>query len=355
MAKSNQVCDIPSLDLGKKHIALALQGGGSHGAFTWGVLDEFLREDSIEIEAISGTSAGSMNGAIAAYGIEHGGESKAQELLERFWQAVARCNALSPFQPTMLDRMMGNDNLDYSMGFMAFDFMSRLLSPYQLNPLGLNPLKAILLDLIDFEELRTCHRMKLFISATNVRSGALKVFQHPKITVDSLLASSCLPFLFKAVEIEGQHYWDGGYMGNPTLYPLLHRCQTPDIVIVQINPLNREDVPMTASSILDRVNEISFNSSLVHELRSLAIINTLVREKKVDDKLGLRRLHLHMVQDEELMSQLSYASKLNADYDFLLMLREAGRKAAREWLNAHYDKIGEHSSFDVARLPVESE
>lgn len=340
---------------GKKPIALALQGGGSHGAFTWGVLDEMLADDRLAIDAISGTSAGSMNAVLVAYGLEYGGPERARELLKQFWINVAQGNVFSPFQPSLIDRMMGNHNLDYSPAYLGFDFMSRVFSPYQFNPLGLNPLKNILVDLIDFEKLKQCTRIKLYISATNVLNGALKVFHHPDITVDALLASACLPFMFKAVEINGQHYWDGGYMGNPTLYPLIHRCATPDVVIVQINPINRSEVPTTSSAILDRVNEISFNSSLVHELRGLAIINRLIRENHLEEgEHGLRRLHLHMIQDEALMSKLSYTSKLNADYDFLLTMRDAGRRAARAWLDAHYDKIGSVSSLDVTQLSVEA-
>ena len=258
---------------GRKIISLALQGGGSHGAFTWGVLDEILADERLEIEAISGTSAGSMNAAVAAYGLEIGGIEQARKLLKQFWVNVAQIGALSPIQPTLFDRLTGNHNLDYSPAFLGFDFLSRMLSPYQFNPLGLNPLREILLDLIDFERLGRCTRIELYISATNVRTCGLKVFHGHEVTADALLASACLPFMFKAVEIGGDSYWDGGFMGNPTLYPLIHKCRTQDIVIVQINPIFRPDVPMTSSAILDRINEISFNSSLLHELRGLTSIS----------------------------------------------------------------------------------
>lgn len=335
----------------KKTIALALQGGGSHGAFTWGVLDEILADDRLHIEAISGTSAGSMNAAVAAYGIEHGGSDNARQLLEQFWSEVARAGALSPIQPSAFDRMMGNHNLDYSPAFMGFDFLSRMMSPYQFNPMGFNPLRDILNELIDFDALRHYKKIKLYISATNVKTCGLKVFHGAAVTVDALLASACLPFMFKAVEIDGHSYWDGGYMGNPTLYPLIHECAAHDLVIVQINPIFRADVPKTSSAIIDRINEICFNSSLLHELRGLQIINKLLRDNHLDaDTCGLRHLHLHLVHDDKLMRGLSYSSKLNADYDFLVEMRDAGKAAARHWLDRHFDRIGNEGSLDLSEL-----
>jgi NTE family protein len=335
----------------KKTISLALQGGGSHGAFTWGVLDEILADERLTIEAISGTSAGSMNAAIAAYGIEQGGNGKARALLEQFWSKVAQAGALSPIQPSLLDRMTGNHNLEYSPAFWGMDMLSRMMSPYQFNPMGFNPLRDILTGLIDFEALRHCNKIKLYVSATNVKTCGLKVFHGAEISVDALLASACLPFMFKAVEIDGHSYWDGGYMGNPTLYPLIHKCAAHDLVIVQINPIFRTDVPKTSSAILDRINEISFNASLLHELRGLQIINKLLRDNHIDaEKSGLRHLHLHLVHDDRMMRDLSYASKMNADYDFLFELCDAGKAAARRWLDRHYDKIGSEGSLDLTEL-----
>jgi len=337
----------------RKSIALALQGGGSHGAFTWGVLDALLEDGRLDITAISGTSAGSMNAVLVAYGMEQGGAVRAQQLLRQFWVSVAQCGAFSPLQPTLFDKIWGNNNPEYSPLFIGTDFLTRFLSPYQFNPLGLNPLRDVLLDLIDFDKLRACKKIGLYISATNVRTCGLKVFHGHAVTVEAVLASACLPMMFKAVEIAGEHYWDGGYMGNPTLYPLIHATQEQDIMIVQINPIMRPDVPMTAPTILDRINEISFNASLIHELRGLVRINKLIKANHLTQGAeGLRHLHLHMVQDEALMAGLSCGSKMNANYDFLLTLRDAGRQAAETWLAAHFDRIGEDSTLDLKRLGI---
>jgi NTE family protein len=337
--------------VGKKPVALALQGGGSHGAFTWGVLDAFLASEQLELTAMSGTSAGSMNAVLAAYGVEQGGAEEARRLLQIFWERVAQNSAFSPLQPTLLDKMMGNNNLEFSPMFMGLDLMTKFFSPYQLNPFGVNPLKSLLEELIDFDKLRSCKKIGLYLSATNVRTCGLKVFHTSEVTVDAVLASACLPFLFKAVEIDGEHYWDGGYMGNPTLYPLIHQTQSQDIIIVQINPIERKEVPKTSTAILDRINEISFNSSLIHELRGLLHINKLIKANHLENGTqGLRHLHLHMVQDEVLMADLSYASKMNADYDFLISLRDAGRKAAQSWLEQHYETIGQDSTINIAQI-----
>jgi NTE family protein len=337
----------------RKPVALALQGGGSHGAFTWGVLDALLEDGRLHIQAISGTSAGSVNAVLTAYGLEQGGPEKARALLKQFWLRLAQYGVFSPLQPSLLDRMTGNNNLDYSPIFFGLDLMTRMLSPYQFNPLGLNPLRELLRELVDFEVLRRCRAIELYISATNVRSCGLKVFHAREVTEDAVLASSCLPFVFKAVEINGEHYWDGGYMGNPTLYPLIHETGNCDIVIVQINPIRREDVPMNAATIMDRINEISFNSSLIHELRGLMMVNKLIAKNHLDaGSRGLRQLHLHMIHDEALMARLSYASKLNTDHDFLLMLHDAGRQAAQHWLAEHYLQVGQTTTLDETLLKV---
>ncbi len=336
---------------GKKPVALALQGGGSHGAFTWGVLDALLESDMFDVTAISGTSAGSMNAVITAYGLEHGGALKARAMMQTYWERIAQCGVFSPLQPTLFDRMTGNSYLEYSPFFMGLDFMTRFLSPYQFNPLGLNPLRDLLEEMIDFEKLRRCRQIELYLSATNVRTSGLNIFSTADITVDAVLASACLPFMFKAVEIDGEHYWDGGYMGNPTLYPLIHATKAQDIIIVQINPINRPAVPKTATSILDRINEISFNSSLIHELRGLLHINKLIKANHLSNgTFGLRHLHLHMIGDEALMGTLSYASKLNTDLEFLTQLRDAGRKAAQGWIDQHYAMVGHDCTVDFADL-----
>src|ERR1700729_1712249 len=239
-------------------IDLALQGGGSHGAFTWGVLDRLLEEERLKIVAISGTSAGAMNAAVLADGWTEGGAAGARAALRTYWQEVSRAAAMRPLQRSPLDRMMGRWPLDPSPVYVAMDLMSRLLSPYDLNPLAYNPLRKILTQCIDFERLARSP-IKLFITATSVRTGRGRIFRNADITADVLLASACLPTMFRAIEIDGEAYWDGGYSGNPTITPLVRECASEDTIIVPINPIERQGVPRAASEILNRLNEVAFN------------------------------------------------------------------------------------------------
>src|ERR1700744_2618207 len=252
-------------------IDLALQGGGSHGAFTWGVLERLLEEPWLTIDGISGTSAGAMNAAVMAYGHKVGGPAGAREALGAFWRRVSDAARYSPFQRGPLDVLLGRWTLDSSPMYVAMDLMSRLVSPYDTNPMGKNPLREILAEAIDFKVLAQSP-IHLFITATNVRTGRGKVFKNDAVTPDVLLASACLPTLFQAVEIDGEAYWDGGYSGNPTLTPLIRETKSHDTILVQINPRERLNTPRTASDILDRLNEISFNSPLMKELRMIALL-----------------------------------------------------------------------------------
>lgn len=238
-------------------VNLALQGGGSHGAFTWGVLDRLLEEDAIEIAGVVGTSAGAMNAVVLASGLLAGGRSGAREALDRFWEAVAAAGTWSPFKPSPFDRLVSEGDMDTSPAWIWADALSRLLSPYQLNPWGYHPLRPILEDQVDFAALRAQGRIAVFVAATDVRACKLEVFEKSRLTVEAVLASACLPFLFQAVEIGGSAYWDGGYMGNPPLEPLIDHTDCDDFLIVQINPLRIETVPTTAAAILDRMNEVA--------------------------------------------------------------------------------------------------
>ena len=267
-----------------KMIELALQGGGAHGAFTWGVLDRLLEDDRIVIEGISGTSAGAMNAVVVADGLDTGGKEGARQALTKFWSGVSKAGEFSPFKRTWLDRLLGRWTLDFSPGYIFFDNLSRVLSPYQLNPLNLNPLRDLISGLVDFEHVRHCEGIKLFVAATNVRTGMGKIFHRQEMTVDMVLASACLPFVFQAVEIDGEAYWDGGYMGNPALFPLVNDCQSRDIVIVQINPIVREEIPRTAPDILNRINEITFNASLIKEVKAIAILKDLIKVANLEDQ-----------------------------------------------------------------------
>jgi NTE family protein len=331
-------------------IDLALQGGGAHGAFTWGVLDRLLEDERIEIDGITGTSAGAMNGAIVAAGMLEDGRAGARALLRRFWERAAKAGRFSPFRPTPLDRMFGNGNLDFSPTFQILDMVTRLMSPYQLNPLDINPLRDILAELIDFERIRHSNGIKLFVCATNVRTGKIRVFPREELSTDALLASACLPHMFRAVEIDGQSYWDGGFMGNPAMFPLLYNTQSNDIVLVEINPIRVEDVPETARAILDRMNSISFNSTMMREMRNIAFVTQLLDQHQLTQRSHLRRINFHIVEAEQAMARYGANSKFNVDIDFLNELFELGRGTTDRWLLQNFDLIGVKSSVDLQEL-----
>lgn len=329
-----------------KMIELALQGGGAHGAFTWGVLDRLLEDDRIVIEGISGTSAGAMNAVVVADGLDVGGKEGARKALERFWSGVSRAGLFSPFKRTWLDRLMGHWTLDYSPGYLMFDTLSRLLSPYQINPLNINPLRDIIAGLVDFEHVRHAEGIKLFVVATNVRTGMQKIFRRQEMTVDMVLASACLPFIFQAVEIDGEAYWDGGYMGNPALFPLVNDCQSRDIVVVQINPIHREELPRTAPEILNRINEITFNASLIKEVRAIAILKELIQVAGLENQRFKDAL-FHRINADSELKPLGVSSKLNTEWAFLRHLHDVGYRTASTWLDRHYDDLGQRSTLDI--------
>jgi NTE family protein len=335
-----------------KPISLALQGGGAHGAFTWGVLDRLLEDGRLSIEGISGTSAGAMNGAMVVYGFDEGGNEGARAALERFWRRVSEASRFSPFQPSWLDRLFGWGGLDYSFGYQAFDTLSRFYSPYQFSLMDLNPLREILAQSCDFGRVQRCQRIKLYACATNVLSGKIKIFNPEEITPEALMASACLPQLFRAVEIQGEPYWDGGYLGNPAFYPLMHGCGAADIVLVQINPIHIAAVPTSARDIADRVNEISFNATMMREMRSIHFVNELIEERRLDDPEHLRMIRFHMIEAEATMARLGTSSKLNGDWDFLCELRDLGRARADTWLAKNYAAIGKDSTLKIDEIFV---
>jgi len=325
-------------------IDLALQGGGSHGAFTWGVVDRLLEEHWLPIVAISGTSAGAMNAAVLADGWAAGGPEGARAALDAYWKRVSRAAAFSPLQRTPFDRLTGRWTLDWSPAFVAMDLMTRLFSPYDLNPRGFNPLRDILAESIDFARLARSP-IKLFITATNVRTGRGRIFRNSEITADVLLASACLPTMFQAIEIDGEPYWDGGFAGNPTITPLVRESDAHDSILVQINPRERPEPPRSAAEILNRLNEISFNSPLMKELRMIALLREVADPGKGEGaRWAGMRTHRIMT---EMMKDLGYSSKLNAEWEFLTMLRTEGRRAASEFLDAHADDLGHRSTADI--------
>ncbi len=331
-------------------VDLALQGGGSHGAFTWGVLDRLLEEPWLHIEAISGTSAGAMNAAVLADGWLEGGAEGARNALDRYWQRVSHAAAFSPLQRSPLDRLLGRWTLDTSPAYVAMDLASRLLSPYDINPAGFNPLRRILAESIDFDRLSRSP-IRLFITATSVRTGRGRIFRNGEITPDVLLASACLPTMFAAIEIDGEPYWDGGYAGNPTITPLVRESDAHDTILVQINPPERKEIPRTATEILNRLNEISFNSPLMKELRMIALLRQ-VADPGTGEGARWAQMRTHRIRSD-MLAQFGASSKLNGEWDFVSMLRTEGRRAAGEFLDTSADDLGKRSTADLDILLAE--
>ncbi|HEX2335632.1 MAG TPA: patatin-like phospholipase family protein [Hyphomicrobiaceae bacterium] len=331
-------------------IDLALQGGGAHGAFTWGVLDRLLEEAPLRIEAISGTSAGAMNAAVLAHGWIEGGATGARAALDAYWERVATAAAFSPLQRSPLDRLFGRWSLDYSPVFITLDLLSRVFSPYDLNPHGFNPLTRLLRESIAFEQLGRSP-IKLFITATNVRTGRGRIFRNAELTPDVLLASACLPTMFQAIEIDGEPYWDGGFAGNPTITPLIRESDAQDTILIQINPRERPSTPRSAAEILNRLNEVSFNATLMKELRMIALMRQ-VADPGSGEGRRWSQMRMHRITTE-LMTDLGYSSKLNGERDFLLMLRAEGRRAASTFLEEHGRDLGQRSTADIDVLLTE--
>ena len=328
-------------------VDLALQGGGSHGAFTWGVLDRFLEEPWLKIDGISGTSAGAMNALVLAQGHACGGAEGARAALDEFWGRVAKAALFSPIRRTPLDVLMGRWTMDTSPLFLAADMAARLFSPYDLNPQGTNPLTEILAECIDFEDVRRSP-IRLFITATNVRTGRGRVFRNADLTPEVLLASACLPTMFQAVEIDGESYWDGGYSGNPTITPLVRECASRDTLLVQVNPIERDGTPRSAREILNRLNEVSFNATLLKELRMIALLRQVANPGNTEGAQWAE-MRIHRISSE-IMVDLGYSSKLNAEWAFLSMLKDEGRRAAELFLDTHGDDLGHRSSLDLEAL-----
>ena len=332
----------------RRYVNLALQGGGSHGAFAWGVLDRILEDERIAIEGIVGSSAGAMNAVVTAYGLTLGGNEGARRALRSFWKAVSELGACWVMQPSWFDRLMRRGSLDYSVGWIMMDTLSRMLSPYQMNPANYHPLREILSEQVDFEKLRRSDKLKLFVCASNVLTNRLRVFERSNISVDAVLASACLPSLFQAVEIDGEHFWDGGYMGNPPIFPIIYNCSSTDVILIMINPIHIEQVPQSAQAILDRINTLSFNSSLMREMRAINFVNRLV-DSGFDDGGRLKKVLIHCVDAEDELDHLGVSSKLNVGWEFLTWLFDLGRKRGDAFLREHFDKIGKESSASIDR------
>ncbi len=351
MARKKRVTATAGLDL-------ALQGGGSHGAFTWGVLDRLLEDDSIAIDGVSGTSAGALNAAVMATGWADGGRAGARDALRHFWRDVAGvrgCFGAGPaghwrdwaaLNPFMAATPLSAFNLEQLPGYTWFNAMLGQASPYQFNPVGPNPLREVLARHVRVEAMQR-GPMKLFVAATAVQTGQPRIFSGADLSIDALLASACLPQMFKAIEIDGQPYWDGGYSGNPALWPLIYETPAMDILLVRIDPLLRPGTPQSAAEIQDRINEITFNATLAAEMRAIRFVERLLREKRVDAG-HYKSLRLHMVADDEGLAPLSASSKLNTDLGLLQRLHTLGHAAADRWLIAHRADVGRRSSFDIS-------
>lgn len=337
-----------------KAINLALQGGGAHGAFTWGVLDKICEDGRLSIDGISAASAGAMNAVVFSYGMLKNGRSGARKALHDFWFDVGTASKLySPSHGGAWRAiLLGWENLDMTPAFLGLEAFTKVFSPYQFNPLGINPLRSIVKKHVDFDVLRCGTKTKLFLSATNVRTNRIKIFHRHEASVDAVMASACIPTLFQAVEVDGEHYWDGGYMGNPALYPLAYETDTTDVLIVHINPVERENIPRTPMQIMNRINEISFNSSLMRELRSLRFATQLVEDGYIRsealDGYRFNKFYVHSVRAEGATGPLSVASKMSPDWTFLCYLRDQGRKFMEEWIETHFAMVGKGSTVDLA-------
>lgn len=325
---------------GQKKVNLALQGGGSHGAFTWGVLDRLLEDARLDIEAITGTSAGAMNAVVLAEGYLEGGREGARKALAKFWEAISDKNILPPVERTFFETLQSMTAQWWG------NFLTHFASPYDFNPLNINPLRDHLLETVDFAKVRACRELQLFIAATDVRSGKVKIFERHELTADHVMASACLPYLFQAVEIDGEYYWDGGFRGNPALFPLFYKTTCTDIVIVQIDPIERSKVPRSAHEIQDRMNEITFNGALMAEMRAIDFVNRLI-DSKVLPRGNYKRPFVHMIDGGQALEEFSASSKLDTSWSLISYWRDLGREAARQWLDATYESIGKKGTFDL--------
>ena len=330
----------------QKKINLALQGGGTHGAFEWGVLNRVLDEEDLKIEGISATSGGAVNAALFIDGYMKDGKQGAKQALYNFWREISNQQAFSPLRRTTNERVIDGWNLNRSLGYRSLESLFRVFSPYDLNPVNYNPLRVILSETLNFKDLQACSLIKLFITATRVYNGQARVFKCNEITIDVLMASCCLPQFFQAVEIDGEPYWDGGYLGNPSLWPFFYECSCPDILLVQLNPLWRKQTPKSNMEITNRLNEITFNSSLIAEMRAITFVSKLIKEGRLE-KDRYKDIKFHMIEKPEELAKLNASSKMNCEWDFLCYLRDMGHKAADAWLRKNSKKIGVESSSPI--------
>jgi NTE family protein len=333
--------------LAVKRVNLALQGGGSHGAYTWGALDALLEDERIEISGVSGASAGAMNAVLLAAGLQEDGRDGARKKLNDFWLSVSQEGTLPASERPLFDACMSVWKAAFTpQGWV--DAISQITTPYEFNPLNVNPLRDHLVEIVDFEALRRGGDPKLFIAATNVHTGRGEIFRREILTVDHVMASACLPRLFQAVMIAGVPYWDGGFSGNPPLWPLFYETDCRDAIIVQINPIERDATPESAQDITNRMNEITFNASLLAELRAVDFVARLIEQGALKDN-GYKREFLHRIGGDGKLETLGAETKLDVSWTFLTQLRDLGRDSAKAWLHGNFDAIGKHSTLDIAK------
>ena len=334
---------------GKKVVSIAMQGGGAHGAFSWGVLDRLLEDGRILIEGVTGTSAGGMNAVATIQGLIDGGNEGARKLLHHYWKTMCDKSKASGIHRGVIDRWLGKYTMYNSPEFLMFDFMSKLMSPYQTNPFNINPLKEIVEEVFDFEKIQKSEQYKIFLAATHVYTGKIKVFGNKEIDSDSLMATACLPTVFHAAMVKGEYYWDGGFIANPVMYPLIYNCATPDIIILKLNPTHRKTLPTSAIAISDRLNEITNNASLLKEMRAIKFISDLIDKKDLDPN-KYKRVFIHNIENEETFQDLGWSSKLNSEWDFVQHLFEEGRKTADKWLAKNYEFINKKTTIDEVEM-----
>lgn len=331
---------------GRKKIALALQGGGSHGAFTWGVLEALLEDERLEIEGVSGTSAGGMNAAAVTQGVCEGGNQGAIAKLNELWKSIGDLGRNSPIHPSYKDKLIKNFRISNNPFFKIMSYVTSIFSPYQLNPMNHHPLSDMADTVFDFKKLGATDKVKLFLCATHVTTGKLKIFTKTELCKEALLASACVPQMFQAVEVDGEFYWDGGFIGNPAIYPLIYNCKTPDVVVIQIRRIHDSKIPTTVHDIQNRLGEITQNSCLAREMRSISFITKLLDDGIIPEG-KIKRLHMHMIRDDDFFSGIERASGFCSDPDFLAYLHKAGKRAGKAWLKTNFDRIGKGSTADI--------
>jgi NTE family protein len=328
---------------GQKVVNLALQGGGTHGAFGWGVLDRLLKDERLNFEAITASSAGAANAIVLTSGLIAGGRDGGSRALRAFWHELSDNAQQGLFRTSLLDKANPTHGLEHSPGYVFMEALTYFASPYQLNPFNVNPLKSLLERHVDFERIRAQRTIKLFLSATNVRTAKVKVFNAAELTVNHVLASTCLPLMMHAVELDGEYYWDGGYAGNPAIFPIVYECEHRDILLVHTTPAQRPDVPRSSPAIMNRMQEISFNTALIREMRTIAFLNRRIEQGMAKGK----RMLVHVIEAEDLMRDFSASSRLNGDWDFLKILFDSGYARADAWLKSNFGCLGVESTVDL--------